>query len=147
LEDGQPTDVVDMRQPVALEMEYDVLEPGFVLVPSYQFFNKQGACMFASTNPTRQARRSPIGRYTSTCWIPGNLLACGSVFATAVIGSVDPPLVHVSEHHAVAFEVRDSSPGESRRTGYSEDYPGVVYPVLEWTTNMASLPADAAILA
>ena len=45
--DGPVTDSVDIRQPVALEMEYDVLEPGHILLPNFQFFNDAGIHMFA----------------------------------------------------------------------------------------------------
>ena len=146
LEDGQVTDTVDVRDPVALEMQFDVLEPGLVILPSYQFFNAQGVCLFVSTNSTRSYRPWAVGRYTSTCWIPGSLLAEGMIFASAVVSSVDPEVVHVFAHHAVAFEVKDHSPTKPPRVGYTGDYPGAVLPSLDWTTDMASLPADFALL-
>jgi lipopolysaccharide transport system ATP-binding protein len=144
-EDGQVTDEVDIRRPVAIEMQYDVLEPGLMLIPSYQFFNKQGTCLFVSANPMPASRPATPGRYTSTCWIPGKFLAEGTFLATAVISSVDPALVHVFEHHAVSFDVRDNVPGDTVRAGYTGDYPGLVRPLLEWTTATASLPADVAL--
>ncbi len=147
LEDGQMTDEVDMRHPVAIEMQYDVLDAGLVIIPSYQFFNKQGTCLFTSADLRRSSRQSPVGRYTSTCWIPGNLLAEGMIFTTAEIKSVDPHVVHVFEHHAVAFEVKNRIPGDLSLDSFSGDYLGMVRPVLDWTTDVASLPSDAAILA
>jgi hypothetical protein len=44
-----------------------------------------------------------------------------------------------------AFDVRDSVPGDSHRAGFSGEYPGVVRPQLDWTTDVASLPADLAL--
>jgi lipopolysaccharide transport system ATP-binding protein len=147
LEDGQMTDEVDMRHPVAIEMQYDVLEPGLVIIPSYQFFNKQGTCLFTSADLRRSSRQSPVGRYTSTCWIPGNLLAEGMTFTTAEIKSVDPHVTHVFEHHAVAFEVKNRIPSDPSLDSFSGEYLGMVRPALDWTTDVASLPSDAAILA
>jgi lipopolysaccharide transport system ATP-binding protein len=147
LEDGQVTDSVDVRRPVAVEMQYDVLEPGLVLVPSYQFFNRQGTCLFVSSNPKLSSRPSAVGRYTSTCWIPGNFLAEGSVLVSAVIGSVEPPVVHAFAHQAVAFEVTISLGDDVLRAGYDGPYPGMVRPLLDWTTDVSTLPANAALLA
>jgi lipopolysaccharide transport system ATP-binding protein len=146
LEDGQVTDSVDVGQPVAIEMQFDVLEAGLVLVPSYQFFNRQGVCLFVSDNPKLSARTSQIGRYTSTCWIPGNLLAEGTVMATAVISSADPPVMHIYEHQAVAFEVTDHT-ARSLEPTYAGPYPGIVRPVLDWTTDMATLSEGSALYA
>jgi lipopolysaccharide transport system ATP-binding protein len=147
LENGHMTDTVDTRHPVAIEMQYDVLQPGLVLVPSFQFFNQQGTCLFASANPARSSRPAPVGRYTSVCWIPGNFLTEGKVFAAAVISSVDPPITHIFQHHAVAFDVKAPAPSDSFRMGYPGEYPGVVRPELDWTTDSATLPTDIAILA
>jgi lipopolysaccharide transport system ATP-binding protein len=128
-------------------MQYDVLEPGLVLVPSYQFFNRQGTCLFVSSNPKLSSRPSAVGRYTSTCWIPGNFLAEGSVLVSAVIGSVAPPVVHAFAHQAVAFEVTISLGDDVLRAGYDGPYPGMVRPLLDWTTDVSTLPANAALLA
>ena len=147
LEDGQVTDSVDIGQPVAIEMQFDVLQPGLVLVPGFQFFNRQGTCLFVSDNPKLTARSSQIGRYTSTCWIPGNLLAEGTVMATAVICSADPPIMHIYEHQAVAFEVTDHTTTRLLQLSYTGPYPGVVRPALDWTTDMATLPEGSALYA
>lgn len=145
LEDGQIADHVDMRYPVAIEMQYDVLEPGLLLVPSYQFFNHQGTCLFVSANPTRSNRPSPVGRYTSTCWIPGNFLTEGKIFATAVISSVDPHVMHVAADHAIGFDVRNAVPTDPHRAGYTGEYPGILRPQLEWTTDVVSLPSSETV--
>jgi lipopolysaccharide transport system ATP-binding protein len=144
LEDGQVTDSVDIGEPVAIEMQFDVLVAGLVLIPSYHFFNRQGTCLFVSDNPKLSARTCQVGRYTSTCWIPGNLLAEGTVMATAVISSADPPVMHIYEHQAVAFEVTDNAT-RLLQPNYIGQYPGIVRPSLDWTTDMATLPEDWAV--
>ncbi len=141
------TDVVDSSRPVAIEMQYDVLESGHALVPTFQFFNKQGTCLFVSANPMPASRPATPGRYTSTCWIPANFFAEGTVLVTAIISSGEPAVVHVFEYHAVAFEVKDSSPARALKAGYTGEYPGVIRPLLEWTTATASLPTQLAQVA
>jgi lipopolysaccharide transport system ATP-binding protein len=49
-EDGQITDSVDIRRPVRIEMEYEVLEPGYVLVPNYHLTNEEGVHVFATAD-------------------------------------------------------------------------------------------------
>src|SRR5262249_44558919 len=143
LENGFVSDTVDIHHPVAVEMQYDVLSPGYTLVPSYQFFNRQGTCLFNSRNPKLATRAAAVGRYTSTCWIPGDLLAEGTVTATAVISEADTDTVHVYAYESVAFEVADT-----RATAIHSDRPGAAYvgavrPLLDWTTDVAPLPSVA----
>jgi hypothetical protein len=47
-EDGRVTDSVDIRQQVAVEMEYEVLKAGAVLLPNFQFSNEEGIHAFSS---------------------------------------------------------------------------------------------------
>jgi lipopolysaccharide transport system ATP-binding protein len=139
LEDGQVTEQVDRRYPVAVEMQYEVLSPGLVLIPGLQFFNPQGTCLFATANSSRTTRPSAAGHYTSTCWIPGNLFTPGRIFASALITSIDPAAVHANVHNAIAFDVRDDAISDSFWLPYAAEYPGVLRPQLEWTTDVVSL--------
>jgi lipopolysaccharide transport system ATP-binding protein len=139
LPNGNVTDIVEAREPVAVEMQYEVLEPGLRLVPSYEFYNSQGTCLFVSSATHAPAPVAP-GRYTSNCWIPANLLSEGRIFTAAVISSVDPLLVHVSENDAVVFEVRHSVAIDPHRALFNGDYPGVLRPQLRWTTECEVAP-------
>ena len=48
-EDGQTTDIVDIRRPVNIEMEYEVLEPGRVFLPYIKFHTQEGLMAFEAT--------------------------------------------------------------------------------------------------
>jgi lipopolysaccharide transport system ATP-binding protein len=88
-EDGRITDAVDIRKLVGIEMEYEVLKPGHVLVPNYHFFNEEGVYVFVASDhdPAWRRRPRPPGRYLSTAWLPGNFLSEGSVIVGAAISS------------------------------------------------------------
>jgi len=135
-EDGQVTDAVDIRHPVGIEMEYEVLTPGHVLVPNYHFFNEEGVCVFVAGDmePAWRRKPRPLGHYTSTAWIPGNFLTEGSLVVSADIHTHDPVIKHFHEREAVAFQVIDGPDGDSARGDYAGPMPGVVRPLLEWTT-------------
>jgi lipopolysaccharide transport system ATP-binding protein len=135
-EDGAVTAALDIRRPVRLEMEYEVLEPGHVLVPNYQVFNEEGLHVFAARerDPVWDGRIRPAGRYVTTAWIPGNFLAEGTFLVGAAISTMNPVVVHFHERQAVAFQVIDSMEGDSARGDYGGPMLGVVRPILRWLT-------------
>jgi homopolymeric O-antigen transport system ATP-binding protein len=137
-EEGHTTEAVDIRRPVALEMTYDVLEPDHVMLPRFDLFNEAGTCLFATQDPDSEWRRRPrsVGRFTSTAWIPGNLLAEGVILVAASVVSAERHRQHVHERDAVGFHVIDNihiRPGAG--TGAIEaPLPGLLRPLLRWTT-------------
>ena len=135
-EPGNTTSVADIRRPVAIEMTYDVLEPGKTFVSGCQFYNEQGVCIFVSHdwNGGWRDRRRDAGTYVSTIWIPGNYLSEGSVFVTAMAAAYNPHNVHFSERDAVTFSVVDSLEGDSARGDLAGFIPGAVRPMLDWET-------------
>lgn len=139
-EDGAIADAVDIRKPVGIEMEFEVLNPGRVLVPNYTFFNEEGIEVFvaADTDPIWRRRPRPGGRYLSTAWIPGNLLSEGTIIVGAAISTMDPVEVHFYERDVVAFQVVDSLDGDSARGDYAGPMPGIVRPLLRWTSQFSS---------
>jgi lipopolysaccharide transport system ATP-binding protein len=142
LDSGQVTTRVDRRDSVGIEMQYDALTPALMVQPSCSFFNSKGLCLFTSTNPNPSTRPAEVGRYTTTCWIPGELLAEGVVKVTARITTPSLSIVHVHERDVVAFDVMDGSADGSIGPP-NRMYPGVVRPRLEWTTDMLDLENDA----
>jgi lipopolysaccharide transport system ATP-binding protein len=137
LSDGvQVTDAVDIRRPVCIEMEYQVLESGYVLVPDFVLTNQDGITVFVTIDcdPTWHRYPRPAGRYTSTVWIPGNYLAEGTLLVQANISTLDPHICHVEEHDVVAFHVIDTLDGGSARGDWAGNMRGVVRPLLKWNT-------------
>ena len=141
-EDGQVSETIDIRKPVAIEMEFEVLKKGYVLLPHYEVRNEEGSLVFVTfdLDPAWRRKPRPIGRYLSTAWIPGNLLAEGWVFFDAWVITMDPIIVQFAVKDSVTFQVIDSLEGDSARGDYAESLGGVVRPLLEWTTRY--IPSD-----
>lgn len=139
-EDGAVADVMDISKPVAIEMEFQVLQSGYVLIPNYHFFNEHGVYVFVAgdNDPAWLDRPRPKGLFISTAWIPGNLLAEGTVTVGAAVTTLDPEQVHFFEREAVAFQVVDNMDSDSPRNGYRGHIPGVVRPLLKWDTRYSS---------
>jgi lipopolysaccharide transport system ATP-binding protein len=136
-EEGTISEAIDIRTPVRVEMEFDVMKEGHVLVPNFHFFNEEGICVFIAGDHDLdwQRRARPRGRFTTTAWIPGNFLSEGTIVVSAAVSTMDPVTVHYFERDAVAFQVIDSLDGDSARGDYAGPLPGVVRPLLKWSTS------------
>ncbi len=136
--EGQVSEAIDIRMPLSIEMSYEVLRPGSVLMPFFMFYNEEGLLAFAANDldPNWRRRPRPEGAYRSTVKIPGNLLAEGTLFVGAGITS-EGPVVQFYEGEAVAFHVIDSLDGNSARGDYAGTMMGVVRPMFQWSTKFA----------
>jgi lipopolysaccharide transport system ATP-binding protein len=145
-EDGQIMEVADIRRPVRVEMEYEVLEPGYVLYPYYEFFNEESVHAFGvgDLDPAWRGRPRPLGRYVSTAWIPGNLLAEGTLFITAALTTLSPDVRQFRERDVVAFQIVDTLDGDSARGDIVGEWGGVVRPLLQWNTEFSPTDDKAA---
>jgi lipopolysaccharide transport system ATP-binding protein len=148
-EDGQVTDAVDIRRSVGIEMEYEVLKPGYKLLPHYVLYNQEGILVFVAIDqdPAWRGRARPTGQYASTGWIPGNFLAEGTMIVGVAMRTLEPQGLHFDERDAVAFQVIDSLDGDSARGEWARGMPGVVRPLLKWSTRFSPNGREAAVRA
>lgn len=139
-EDGKLSSAADIRRKVGIEMKYEVLQSGKVLVPHLQFYNEQGLCIFVTHDWDGGWRDKPrpVGSYTSVAWIPENFLAEGTVFVTAAVSTFKPLTPHFIERDVVTFNVVDTLEGNSARGDHAGVMLGVVRPILEWETKVTS---------
>ncbi len=136
-EHGETTAAVDVRRPLRIEVTYDVLDPGHVLLPTLELYNEDGTEVFSThdTGEVWRRRERPVGRYTSSVAVPGNLLAEGSLIAhVSVMSHCPTTILHARETNAVVFQVIDSQEGDTARGDYIGPMPGVVRPLLLWDT-------------
>jgi lipopolysaccharide transport system ATP-binding protein len=133
---GNVTQSFDIRQPIGIDVVFDVLEGGRALAPNVHIFNQEGVTVFVTIDTDREWQRSPrpAGRYTSTAWIPGNFLAEGSFVVDAAVTTLIPFNIHFHERSVIGFQVVDSIDGDSVRGDYAGTLPGVVRPLLTWET-------------
>jgi lipopolysaccharide transport system ATP-binding protein len=146
-ERGEVVDTIDIRESVGIELEYEVLAPGYIFFPHFMLRNQDGIELFVAVDvdPEWRGQRRPSGRYVSTGWIPGNLLAEGMVSVLAVVMSLKPEVPHAFFVDAVAFRVLDDLTATNTARGdYAKAMPGLVRPLLRWTTivrdNQTPLP-------
>jgi lipopolysaccharide transport system ATP-binding protein len=141
---GEIADTVDIRRPVSIEMEYDVLKPGYIVHPNMYLYNEEGVCVLGAQDmdPQWRGRLRPGGRYVSTVVIPGNLLAEGMLYVDANMNTLEPFIFQYQCRSAVAFLVTDTLEGDSARGHWTGHMAGVVRPLLQWTTRSVSSEAE-----
>lgn len=135
-EEGQTMDAIDIRKPFCVDMEYEVLKDGYILMPNFPFFNDEGVRAFSAhdLDPSWRQQPRPKGRYVSTIWVPGNLLGEGTLFVGAGLETMNPYIQQFYEYDVVSCQIIDSLEGDTARGDYAGEMLGVVRPMLKWTT-------------
>jgi lipopolysaccharide transport system ATP-binding protein len=138
-EDGKITEAIDIRQPVGIEIEYEVLKSDHMLMVYCHVINEDGIEVFLTidNDPDWRGRPRPVGRYISTAWIPGNLLSEGVFYIGPGIYSLNPYMKCFRINDAVAFQVIDSMDGDTARVDYAGNLSGVIRPILKWETGFS----------
>jgi lipopolysaccharide transport system ATP-binding protein len=135
-EDVQIGNTVAINKSMEIEMEYDVLKPGYALLPCFELANEEGVLVFSAldADPNWKKRSRPVGHFLSRALIPGNLLQEGIYFVWVGLFTLDPMIFQFSEPDVITFQVTESTEGESARGDFAGDIGGVVRPLLKWTT-------------
>ncbi len=146
-EEGQVTATVDIRQPVGIEIEYEVLKPRDILLIYFHVVNEDGVKVFQTFQADSSLPIGPIkpGRFVSTAWIPGNFLAQGILFVSPTIRTQFPGTPHVRELDVVAFQVMASLESSPLSADFYPKRTGVVWPLLKWETQPSSIGSKTAV--
>lgn len=139
-ETGRIADVVDIRNPIRVEIEYDILKPGHAIVAQFGFNTEEDVIAFIANDrdPAWYRRPRPVGRYISTAWIPGNFLSEGTMVVGGGLFSEDPWHEHCDVPRAVGFRVVDPGTGDTARGDVTGRWEGVVRPLLRWATERSA---------
>ena len=116
-----------------IEFEYQVLSHSLLLNLSIAIYNDQETCVFSSpsVSDVNWFRKSfTVGRYRTTCAIPGDLLNNG-IYRVQVMFVKNMAVSMLNVDSVLGFEVTDA--GKGRGDWYGE-WVGVVRPVLTWNT-------------
>jgi len=133
---GKTTATIDIRAKVGFEMTFEVIQEGHILLPHFKLVNDEGLYVFITldTDPDWRKKKRPMGTYTATAWVPGNLLSEGSFFINATMLTQEPETTQFNEREIVSFQVIDTMEGDSARGDWVKDLKGAVRPLLTWET-------------
>jgi lipopolysaccharide transport system ATP-binding protein len=135
-ESGVVLDRFDIRRPIEIEVEFEVLKSGHVFVPGVALHNEEDAVVFVvhDRDPEWQRKPRPVGVYCSTVRIPGNFLSEGFFSLSLSMVTESPFRAHTYVDRVIGFGVNDSGMGDTARGDFHGRWPGAVRPLLEWRT-------------
>ena len=138
---GETVGTTSITEAVGIEITYDVLESGHILIPNFHFYNQERTLVFVvqdTGGEWRRRRREP-GSYKTTAWIPPNFLNEGNLIVEIAVSSHVPQTrVHVHVADAVGFDVVDNTEENPTRGDYKGKIFGLVRPLVDWTTEVYS---------
>ena len=135
---GRPVEKIDIRQPFAVRMDFEILQdvpkgPH----PNFHFFDNRGEHAFAAVGSNLVNGPASRGKYTSRCFVPGELLNDG-LYSIGVALTFIHHGMHVSfyDRQGLSFSVVDPIDETlmTSRGGYAGPMPGPVRPNLRWET-------------
>ena len=136
-ENGAGTDAIDVRNSFGIEIQWETIKSGHDLSPHLGFSNENGDVVFVTIDLDQdwRGKRRPLGIFRSTAWVPGNLLAEGLLFVDCFLFDNTLKAPDCGEKSAISFQIVDPCEGDSARGDYGHHhFPGVVRPLLKWTT-------------
>jgi lipopolysaccharide transport system ATP-binding protein len=138
--DGGVSEKFDIREPVRIELEYEVLRSDEMMLPYLTLTNEEGVRIFSAVDLDCKWRGKARkrGRYISTAWIPGNFLSEGVHFVGAAMKTTAQKGRYFYERDAAVFRVIDTLSDDTARGHYSGRLTGVVRPQLRWETQFDS---------
>jgi homopolymeric O-antigen transport system ATP-binding protein len=141
---GQTMHAVDVREPIGIEIRFAVLEELGPLFPKVKLGNDRGEIVFNALDTDPRWRAAPeLGTYTSTAWIPPNLLNEGVISVDVAVATLGGPSLinHVNVPSIVKFHVQDPAFGDTAKGLYTGQLRGGVLPLLDWTTEFVEARA------
>jgi lipopolysaccharide transport system ATP-binding protein len=130
----------DIRRPIGIELEYEVLRPNVWFTPSVILKDMNNIVIFNSpldANPDWDNAQIQKGSYHSVCWIPGNLLVEG-IYSIRVVFSGFSRLLQkgIALDDVISFTVYDPMEGDSVRGKITGNFSGIIRPKLEWESKL-----------
>jgi lipopolysaccharide transport system ATP-binding protein len=135
-ETGVVREAFDIREPIFVEMEYEVIKAGHRCVAEFAFRNEEDVALFIvlDRDPEWYRRPRPLGRYRSTVMIPGNLLSDGVIRLNASLLTADPFRQHMKVEDVVGFVIHENGEGPCARGDFTGQWPGAFRPLFQWRT-------------
>ncbi len=139
--EGKAADQVVINQPVEIQVDYEVLREGKVLIPNVHFFAEDGTLIFISHDWYSGWRTRPrsTGKYRTRFTVPGNFFGEGRITVKVAIATYLPFHVHFEEPDVIAFTVIDAGPDNTSRGDYAGPLPGIVRPLIAAHTDIVSI--------
>ncbi len=135
------TGMFEITRDLVLKARYEVKEPMGAFTHGLSLFNEEEVNLFNShdvTSSLRNEERKP-GMYTIEAVIPGNLLSEGKFSISLTLFKKTPFEIFAQAEKVIQFSVVDEMTGRSARGDYAQGWPGMVRPLLQWSSKKDTL--------
>jgi lipopolysaccharide transport system ATP-binding protein len=127
----------DVKEPITVELEWDVLNPRFCLDVHVALRHESGVTVFVSMDnldsPWRR-RVAPLGRHRARCAIPAHFLNEGMFMVDCTVSAISKSSEYVSCVDAATFNVIDDMKSEGVRGDWDRKWlTSIMRPRLKWT--------------
>ncbi len=139
-QNGSPSDPLAMQTPFQVEVEFWNLVADAHLHIALFLYTEEGVIAFATGKPNNHPL--PAGKLRSVCYVPGDLLNSG-LHRFVVFAVKDTSNIIYSHESRVAINIHDM---KERQGSWFGKAPGVVQPVLKWTTEYLSEGREAKVI-
>jgi lipopolysaccharide transport system ATP-binding protein len=129
---------IDIRQEMTLFLEFEIIDKSSLTFnPFFYLLMADGTTVLVANASLDQNTCKEVGIYKVKVTIPANYLNEGTYFINMGVNSLSSGVqVHFYEQNLLSFNVKDPIDDvPTRLVGYSGIIPGVVRPLLNWTTH------------
>ena len=135
---GKVADQIGINQPIEIQMDYEVLRGGKVLIPNIHLFAEDGTLIFISHDwfSGWRTKPRPPGKYKTIFMLPGNFFSEGRITVKVAITTYNPFEVHFVESDVIAFTIIEAEASHSSRGDYAGHLPGIIRPLIETHTEI-----------
>jgi lipopolysaccharide transport system ATP-binding protein len=135
---GKVADQIGINQPIEIQLDYEVLRGGKVLIPNIHLFAEDGTLIFISHDwfSGWRTKPRPPGKYKTIFMLPGNFFSEGRITVRVAISTYKPLEVHFDEPDVIAFYMVEAEAENTSRGDYSGHLPGVIRPLIATRTDI-----------
>ncbi len=124
----------DTTEAIGLTIEYEVINDNIKFTHGINLYNSENQNVFNShdisfaLNETKRKK----GEFIAKVWIPENLLPEGLFSLSVALFNPNPLDIFIHEHEVLRFEVFTDFSKRNARGNYSNNFPGIIRPLLDW---------------
>jgi lipopolysaccharide transport system ATP-binding protein len=129
----------DTTEEIGISAIYELIESNLAYTHGINVYNQENINIFNSHDVNTISKKEVMkkGLYKTTVRIPENLLPEG-IFSVGFALFLPNPLdVFIHEHNVVSFEVFTDFNKPTARGNYSEEFSGIIRPLLNWSVTTA----------
>jgi lipopolysaccharide transport system ATP-binding protein len=137
---GNANEAIDIRQNIRIEINFDVIKPGYVLLPTFSLWSEDGICVLDAVDldPEWRERNRPIGNYIATALIPGNMFGEVTFSVSTGMLTLQPKFSRqYRQTDVIKFRIIDSVNFDSARGDWTGNLQGFMRPKLKWITKVS----------